>query len=86
MKKFFKRYLALALLLVTGVTIAAPGDWSQIRQNSDIVLSQTGMEFTSDGTPTGDKVMQINSGGNVVVFNALQLLKGSGFFNLEVQT
>lgn len=44
------------------------------------------MEFTSDGTPAWAKVMQINSGGNVVIFNALKMLKGSGAFNLEVLT
>jgi len=44
------------------------------------------MEFTSDGTPTGDVVARINSGWDVYVFNALNLLKGSGFFNLEVLT
>lgn len=69
MKKFFKRrYLALLVLVITGTALAAPINWSQIRQNSDIVLSQIGMEFTSDGTPAWVKVMQINTGGRVVVF------------------
>lgn len=59
----------LSLLVITaGTVLWAPSYRSTNRQNSKIILSQTGMEFTDNWLPSGWKIMQINSWGRVIVY------------------
>lgn len=65
MKKFLKWFLGvLTGVLVLGLTFAVVVQWS----NSKLELSQKRMLFTNDWTTTGTKVMDINSGGNIIAY------------------
>lgn len=76
MKNFLKWFFGVLLgILVLGWVFAAITQWNNSKQE----LSQKRMYFTDTGSPTGNVVADINTGGKIIMYGQLRDWSGGQF-------